>query len=102
MTKIEFQKLLADNYAKSLEIMKKKNVDYAGDGDPFKNFRTVENFGISLEQGILVRMSDKISRIGNLLLTTAQVKDESIEDTLIDLMGYSNIMLVALQNKKKE
>ena len=102
MTRDDFLKLLADNYAKSLKIMKKKNADYCGDSDPLANFRRVESFGLSLEQGILVRMSDKMARIGNLLLTTAQVKDESIEDTLIDLMGYANIMLVALQNKKKK
>ncbi|HEY6766593.1 MAG TPA: hypothetical protein VI386_17675 [Candidatus Sulfotelmatobacter sp.] len=80
----EFEKLTA----RMLEITKKKNNDYGGTADPFKNFRT---FG---ELGILVRISDKFSR----LLTAIQEKrkfevDESLEDTALDLSNYALLLI---------
>ena len=47
-------------------------------------------------------MSDKLSRIANLLKSEAKnsVKDESIEDTLIDLANYSIILKILIEDKK--
>jgi hypothetical protein len=60
-----------------------------------------ESVGVSVEKGILVRMCDKLSRIGNLIeRNDHSVKDESIEDTLIDIMNYSNILLCYIQEKR--
>src|SRR5688572_2671660 len=42
---------------KALDVMKKKNQDYASAGDPFRNFRMFEALGI------LVRLSDKLARL---------------------------------------
>ena len=85
--------------SESLNIMVNKNKDYAGAGDPFKNFKMCESIGIcSAEKGILVRMTDKLQRISNLLTTEAQVKDESILDTLQDLSNYSLILRVYLES----
>ena len=53
----------------------------------------------STEAGIVVRMTDKLSRIANLIKQDAKVKDESISDTLLDLMNYANILKVYLNNK---
>lgn len=102
MNQQQFFTQIKENSAKGLQTITKKNADYAASTDPFKNFRACELFGLSLEQGILLRMSDKMARIGNLLSAKAQVKDESIEDTLLDLMNYSNILLTYLQNQKKK
>lgn len=44
----------------------------------------------SLEQ-VVARMKEKISRIENLLTVKNKVEDESIEDTFLDLAGYSII-----------
>ncbi len=73
-----------------LDLTKRKNQDYGGQTDPFKNFK---DFG---ELGILVRMSDKFARIKTALLEKRelQVKDEVIEDTILDLAVYSVILLV--------
>jgi hypothetical protein len=86
---------------KMLKTFKAKNTDYAGKGDPFRNFKLCEQLGIcSVEQGIMVRMSDKMSRISNLLTNEAQVKSESIYDTLEDLSVYSIILKCYLEQKK--
>lgn len=57
-----------------------KNADY---GDSFAQLRD------RLPNAILIRLFDKYLRLETLLNgATAQVKDESIEDTLLDLANY--------------
>ena len=98
MNREEFLKHLIKNTEEDLAIVKVKNGDYANGQDPFQNFRMVESIGLcSVEQGILVRMSDKMQRITNLLTREAEVKDESIADTLSDLRNYANILQVYLE-----
>lgn len=96
---------MIEDYKKTLghmlEVTKAKNHDYAGEADPYKNFKLVEQLGVcSVEKGILVRMCDKMSRISNLLEKEAKVKDESVADTLIDLANYS-ILLKCYREQKK-
>lgn len=86
------------------EITKAKNSDYTGDSDdPFFNFKMGETlrFG-TVEQGFLFRISDKFSRIISLTTKDAQVKDESIEDTLLDLANYCLLFLGALKQKARK
>lgn len=86
---------------KMYEIAKKKKADYSWNW-PFENFETVEKLSITKTANwILVRMTDKITRIVNLLEKENQVKDESIEDTLIDLANYSILLKIYLQNKNR-
>lgn len=62
------------------ETYTRKNADY---GDSFAELRN------RLPNAILVRMFDKYLRIETLLTgAEAQVKDESIEDSLLDLANY--------------
>lgn len=82
---------------KGLAICRKKNVDYAGTGDPFDNFNIVESIGVSAPRGMLVRMLDKISRISNLLQRDPAVTNESLEDTCIDLAMYALILATYLR-----
>ena len=64
-------------------LMEKKNADYASDADPFRNFRT---FG---RLGILVRLSDKLSRLRTFCERgELSVTDESITDTVLDGINY--------------
>ena len=97
----EFEKITSQ----MLDITRAKNSDYAGsrgDTDAFANFRVVEHYGITdAETGILTRMSDKFARIASLLKREAKVKDESIEDTLIDLANYSIILILYLRAKRE-
>ena len=84
------------------DITKRKNADYAWKDLAFKNFDMVEQLGIcSAETGILVRLTDKLSRIINLLNTNSerQVLDESISDTLTDMANYARILNIYLLTK---
>lgn len=80
-----------------------KNSDYAESNDAFANFRQIENLTngrISAEEGILVRMTDKLKRIASLLDKgrEAKVTSEQIGDTLLDLAVYSIILKIKVEN----
>ncbi len=87
---------------------KRKNADYAGQGggrDAFANLAMIEQAShgaISTEYGFLTRMSDKWSRLLSLLTSgkEAQVKNESIDDTLMDLANYCILLRIYRKNKK--
>jgi hypothetical protein len=85
---------MGDIFDRCLEISAAKNQDYADYDDPFKNFRAVETLGISATDGILTRMSDKLSRLGNLTRRDAAVNDESIYDTIKDFINYLALLHV--------
>lgn len=59
-------------------------------------------YGIPAAQGLIVRMSDKMTRISNLLKREAQVKDESIQDTLADLCNYAAILSAYIEDQKSK
>ena len=91
-------------FDEALKTMKKihdaKAKDYAKSDDPYSNFRMCEELGIcSVEEGFLVRMSDKLSRLAQLTKKEADVKDESMEDTCMDLAVYAIRLLNYLQSK---
>ena len=45
----------------------------------------------------LIRIDDKVRRLKNLRNKENQVKDESIEDTLLDLCGYAILTLMEIR-----
>ncbi len=90
-------------FKRCLEIVHRKNSDYTkGDADPFHNVRMCEMLGVAtVEEGIVVRMSDKLARVAALVSGhEAQVLDEKLEDTLLDLANYTGILYSYLQSKK--
>jgi len=46
------------------------------------------------EQGLVVRLWDKINRLKNLVWHNTRPKNESVEDTLNDIAGYAIIGLM--------
>lgn len=94
----EFQKLCE----RELELTTRKNADYADDGNAFANFEIIEHLScgrISTAQGFVVRMSDKMQRIVNLISRPNQVPDEKLEDTLFDLAVYCKLFQCYLKTK---
>lgn len=92
MTRSAMLSSIEHTFKTALDIISKKNADYGADADPFRNFRTAEVLGLSVEKAILVRLMDKISRINNLLEREARVSDESMADTLVDSIAYLAIL----------
>jgi hypothetical protein len=94
---------LADGTFKTcLTILSQKNKDYSKGEDALRNFKMVEVFNLTdSPTGICVRLCDKFSRIANLLKSGPAVKDESIEDTILDVINYAILLKACLQENKK-
>lgn len=93
-----FQNIFESMY----EIVDEKNNDYAGESavDALKNFKVVEYLGVaSVEQWFLTRITDKLSRVSNLIKQPAKVADEKITDTLIDMAVYAILFKIYLDSK---
>ena len=73
------------------DLYRRKNRDY---GDSFAH--SYDRFGMAMP---LIRIGDKISRLENLCKSgaAAEVKDESIIDTLMDLANYSIMTIIELE-----
>lgn len=105
MNQSEFFQSIEETFSTCLETAKKKNQDYAGDKDPFANFSRVETFGIcTVEQGVLVRITDKLARVSNLICSgkNPAVADESVDDTLLDAINYLAILKAYRDSKRSE
>lgn len=75
------------------ELHDKKQVDYGRTTDPFANVRASEAFGIAPWVGCMIRANDKMRRIQQ-LAQTGTLKNESVEDSLMDLAVYALIGLI--------
>ena len=86
MNKIEIHKNICDSLN---DLYKKKNQDY---GDSFE--KSYKEYGLTMS---LIRLEDKLNRLKSLNKNgNAQVKDESVQDTLMDLANYAIMTLIEL------
>lgn len=75
------------------EVHQRKNADY---GNNFH--KRYEKYGFLTA---LLRLTDKMERLENIYEKgEIQVKDESVEDTLLDLANYAVMTIVELRNNK--
>jgi hypothetical protein len=85
----EQQKELSEVFHKMNDTYARKNKDY---GDSFAQMRK------QFDNAILIRLYDKCSRLNTLLSgNVAEVKDESIIDTLYDLANYCIMEIVEVE-----
>lgn len=89
---------LAESVEKFTEITSNMAKTYAAKNHDYGNSfdKSLDKFGIVAS---IVRMEDKMNRIESLTKKEAQVKDESIKDTLLDMANYA-IMTVMWMDKK--
>lgn len=75
-----------------IQTYQAKNQDY---GNSFE--KSLYKFGLVAS---IIRLSDKMNRIESLSQTKARVKDESIEDTLLDLANYAIMTVIWLHKNR--
>lgn len=76
-----------------IELYERKNKDYGNSFD-----KTLNEFGIVAG---LIRLNDKMNRVKSIYNKDVSVKDESLEDTLIDLANYAVMTLMWINNKNE-
>jgi len=99
MTSDELRANMSERFARCLEISQRKNADYAGDADPFANFRMASMVGVDPRRAILVRITDKLARISRLLEHEAAVADESLQDSVDDAINYLALLGALLDSE---
>ena len=97
---IKIHKTLCDH---SCVLMQKKSEDYATGSDPFANFKRGEILGFATaEEGLMLRVVDKISRISTFLQKgQLTVENESVTDSIMDIINYMVLLQGLLEDKKK-
>lgn len=103
MTQEEFFKFYDEFTQQARAICVAKNTDYTGASkDALANFKLVEAAGITTtEVGMLTRFCDKLSRIATFVSTGEYlVKDESVDDTLRDMVNYIVLIAAAIKERK--
>lgn len=81
------------------ELHAAKNADYGGDLDPLLNLREVEKVGIPAWKGVIVRLTDKMSRLQSYARKeTFAVKDEGLKDTFKDMAIYAVLGMILFEN----
>lgn len=77
---------------KMKEIYNKKSHDYAKDNDPFSNFKfaaeIVKHYSNPIDQVFASIIAIKLARLSE-LLNGKEAKNESVNDSFIDLANYS-------------
>jgi len=88
MNENEFEAILSP----IADLLKRKNTDY---GNSYAILR--ERFG---PISFLVRLHDKINRVEQLTKNEALVKEESVLDTLKDIIGYCTLEILYREGHK--
>jgi len=85
---------------KMAKLHSRKNHDYAGEGNPLRNFYKCKEQGLEPWRGVMVRLSDKWSRLESFCRQgKLEVKDESVVDTLMDNAVYSLLAILLFEEE---
>jgi hypothetical protein len=81
--------------AKSVQIHKKKNADYASADDPFSNFKfssmLMESFHQPIDKAFVSLIATKLARIAELSGNGKIPNNESLDDSFLDLVTYCGL-----------
>ena len=91
---------VSDNVEQFMSITQDMTKTYAAKNHDYGNSfeESLDEFGLVAS---VVRLGDKMNRTKSLIKKEAQVKDESIKDTLLDMANYA-IMTVMWMNKNQK
>lgn len=93
--------VISDNIQSFMDITTDMAKTYAAKNHDYGNSfeQSCNKFGIIAS---VVRLGDKMNRIESLVIKKAEVKDESIKDTLLDMANYAIMTVMWLNTQSKE
>jgi hypothetical protein len=83
------------------ELHLRKAADYGSNEDVFANISASEAIGIPAWKGAWLRARDKVKRIDAYCLN-GKLRNEGVEDSLLDLAAYSIIALIKFREWNEE
>lgn len=96
---LELGELIDDRVGPFIDITNSLTKIYQAKNQDYGNSFEVSLYKFGLVASI-IRLSDKMNRIECLSQTKAKVKDESIEDTLLDLANYAIMTVIWLRKNR--
>ena len=99
MNKEQQQTVLGDIMDKIIEIQLSKGDDYAN-SDRLSNFKLAGNIcGLTPEQNCLSLIATKVARLGVLISGESKPNNESVDDSVIDLISYGTLLYMLRSEK---
>lgn len=99
----EFKDLLNQMWTIRQDKRQDYNVQAKGNFLEIENFKMAELFGVPAWVGIMIRISDKFTRLASFVRKGYNaVKDETVEDTLLDMANYSLLCLIEYRKQKEK
>jgi hypothetical protein len=97
----EMERFHTELCADARDLMRSKNLDYGAADNLWQNFTATEALGLATtEMGILIRMSDKLSRLQSFATRgELAVKGEGVRDALIDIVNYAALLGAYIERK---
>jgi hypothetical protein len=90
---IDFNDFVDSILGQCKTVMSAKKNDYAENNNRYSNFEESSKIaGISPEQSIIVLMGVKLARLRQLTVNNKEVKNESMDDSILDLINYALIL----------
>jgi len=92
------QELIREKMRQVTDLLLRKNRDY---GSSFRKAGILSG-ALDAKSKLLVRLDDKLERLANLLEkgTDGDVADESVNDTVIDAIGYFVLLSILLDEEE--
>jgi len=106
MTRRIFKKTFKRILRRCCTIMDRKNQDYATEGNAISNFTKCLSMGVMPSKSVLVRLCDKFARLCELSRKEMEgykpsVADESLLDTVLDIINYSVIYVLLREEEER-
>ena len=79
----------------------RKNANYSKARDPLSNLNFSETYGVKGSLAVMIRMGDKWCRFSELMGGKKDLVGESVKDTLMDLVVYSLLEIIMLEEETK-
>lgn len=90
MTRQELQDLFNKVVDEAANVMRRKGADYATEDDALWNIKRAGAYGVA------VRLDDKVGRLLNLLRTGKLPSNESVHETVVDIVNYAVLLEAAM------
>lgn len=109
MTQEEEIQLIEGFNEKCLALIRSKGHDYSGTEDILKNFKQIHqicsilNVDFSKVESVhMFYIFIKIQRLCNLIFSDTTPKNESVEDTILDLRNYVDLLNCTIHEKEMQ
>lgn len=102
MERTQQTKLINNLHDRKMSIIKSKGSDYTND-DVLSNFKgAAAVVGISAPRQILSLIATKVARLSNLIDRPGTQNNESIEDSILDLSAYTDLLYCMMQESNAD